>query len=339
MTQQRRPLGSGRGASLAMSRRQLLAGLATLGAMPGLARAQAAPWPARPVAVIMPLQAGTASDVAVRILTDRVAERLGQRLVVENLTGAAGLIGAERAARATADGYTLAALNNSILTILPNVQRRRLGFDPFADFEPIAGIANIPTFLGVHKDVPARTVAELVALARTRDLNYASGGTGSPQHLATEMFMAMAGVKMTEVGYRGAAAAATDLAAGHVQVMFIAQTLALPFQDSGNIRFIGFAGPERHPEYPQVPTVGEQGVAGYDYSSWIALYAPTGTPTPVLERLRAEAAGAMAEPQVMQRLVRAGLQPWFKSPTELAEVMRGDDGRWKSVVRMANLQM
>jgi tripartite-type tricarboxylate transporter receptor subunit TctC len=320
-----------------MTRRSLLAGMTVLAASPALAQA---PWPSRAINVIMPLQAGTASDVAVRILADRVAEMLGQRLVVENLTGAAGLIGAERAARAGADGYHLAALNNSILTILPNVQRRRLGFDPFADFQPISGIANIPTFLGVHKDVPANTVQELLALARSRPgtLNYASGGTGSPQHLASEMFMAMTGVRLTEIAYRGAAAAATDLAAGHVQVMFIAQTLALPFKDSGNIRFIGFAGPERHPDYAEVPTVAEQGVEGFDYSSWIALFAPTGTPEPILARLRADCAAAMAEPALQQKLTRAGLAPWFKPPAELATIMRSDDARWKSVVRTANLQ-
>jgi tripartite-type tricarboxylate transporter receptor subunit TctC len=180
---------------------------------------------------------GSASDVAVRILADRMGETLGQRMVVENVTGAAGPIGAERAARAAPGGHTLAALNNSILTILPNVQRRQLGFDPFGDVLPIAGIATIPTFLGVHKDVPARNVQELLALSRARDLNYASGG-GGPQHLATEMFMAMSGAKLTEVAYRGASQAAADLAAGHVQVMFIAQTLALPFPDSGAVRLV-----------------------------------------------------------------------------------------------------
>lgn len=323
----------------APTRRRLLGGVAALAAGATLpARAQA-PWPARPVNVIMPLQAGTASDVAIRILADRLGETLGSRMVVENVTGAAGLIGAERAARATPDGYTLAALNNSILTILPNVQRRPLGFQPFEDFVPIAGIATIPTFLGVHRDVPVRTVQELIALARTRELNYASGGTGSPQHLATEMFMAMAGVKMNEVAYRGAAQAAADLAAGHVQVMFIAQTLALPFRDAGTIRFIGFGGTERHPEYAEVPTVAEQGVAGYDYSSWIALFAPRGTPDAVVARLRAESATAMAEPALQQRLTRGGLAPWFRTPEQLAQVMREDDARWKAVVRAANLSM
>lgn len=315
--------------------------MAALAASRALPAGAQAPWPSRPVNVIMPLQAGSASDIAVRILTDRLGETLGQRLTVENLTGAAGLIGAERAARATPDGYTLAALNNSILTILPNVQRRQLGFDPFGDFVPISGVATIPTFLGVHKDVPARNVQELVALARARngELNYASGGTGSPQHLATEMFMAMANVRMTEIAYRGATAAATDLAAGHVQVMFIAQTLALPFMDTGQIRFLGFAGPERHPGYPDVPTVAEQGVAGYDYSSWIALFAPKGTPDAAVARLRRECATALAEAPVQERLVKAGLAPWYRSPEALRQVMTEDDARWKAVVRTSEIRM
>jgi tripartite-type tricarboxylate transporter receptor subunit TctC len=324
-------------APLSLSRRALLGGLAAAAAAPGAARAQA--WPSRPISVIMPLQAGSASDVATRILADRLGEMLGQRFVVENVLGAAGLIGAERAARAAPDGHTLAALNNSILTILPNVQRRQLGFDSFADFLPIAGIATIPTFLGVHKDVPARNVQELIALARTRDLNYASGGGGSPQQLSTEMFMAMAGVRMTEVAYRGAAQAAADLAAGHVQVMFIAQTLALPFMDTGNVRFIGFAGSERHPEFPNVPTVAEQGVAGYDYSSWIGLFAPKGTPDAVLARLRTESATALGDTALQQRLVRSGLAPWYRTPDQLAAVMREDDQRWKQVVRTADIRI
>ena len=326
----------------ATTRRAVLGGLSAVAGLQyaGTATAQPA-WPSRPIDVVMPLQAGSASDVAVRILTDRMGEALGTRLVVENVTGAAGLIGAERAARATPDGYTLAALNNSILTILPNVQTRRVGFNPFEDFLPIAGIATIPTFLGVHRDVPARNVQELLALARTRngELNYASGGSGSPQHLATEMFMAMSGVRMTEIGYRGATAAATDLAAGHVQVMFIAHSLALPFRDTGTIRFIAFAGSERHPEYPDLPTVAEQGVEGYDYSSWIALFAVKGTPEPVVARLRAEAATAMAVPALQQRLVQAGLAVWFRTPAALSEIMRADDARWKAVVRQADLRL
>ncbi len=320
-------------------RRRLLqaAGLAL--AAPHLAMAQA--WPTRPIAVIMPLQAGSASDVAIRILAERLSETLGSRMVVENVTGAAGLVGAERAARAAADGYTLAALNNSILTILPNVQRRRLAFDPFADFAPIGGIATIPTFLGVHKDVPVQTVQELIALARARngEMTYASGGAGSPQHLATEMFMSMAGLRMVDVPYRGASAAAADLAAGHVQVMFIAHSLALPFLDAGMVRLIGFAGPERNPLMPAIPTVSEQGVAGFDYSSWIALFAPKDTPAPILAKLRADTAAATADPALQDRLARSGLAAWPRDPAAVLAVMRNDDTRWKAVVQAVDIRI
>ena len=301
--------------------------------------AQASDWPSRPVSVIMPLQAGSASDAALRIVLERMSENAGIRFAVENVTGAAGMIGAGRAAAAEPDGYTLAALNNSILTILPNVQKRKIGFDPFESFVPISGLATIPTFLAVHKDVPVRTVPELLALLKAKEgeINYASGGGGSPQHLATEMFMAMTGSKMTQVSYRGATAAATDLAGGHVQVMFIAYSLALPLLPSGTIRLIGFAGPERHAAFPDLPTVAEQGVAGYDYSSWIALFAPKGTPDPIVTRLRLDAAKALAEASIRERLVNAGLALWDKSPAELEQAMRDDNERWKAVVKQANI--
>lgn len=323
-----------------LRRRHLLGvppALALLPARP--ARAQA--WPTRPITVIMPLQAGSASDVALRILAERLGDTLGNRLVVENVTGAAGLLGAERAARAPADGHTLAALNNSILTILPNVQRRRLAFDPFGDFTPIGGVADIPTYLGVHRDVPARDVPELIALARARkgELTYASGGAGSPQHLATEMFMAMAGVRMVDIPYRGASAAAADLAAGHVSVMFIAHSVALPFIDAGLVRLIGFAGAARNPLLPAIPTVAEQGVAGFVYASWLALFAPRDTPAPIVARLRAETAVATAEPAMAERLGRSGLAPWPLDPDAVLAVMREDDARWKAVVRDADIRI
>lgn len=298
-------------------------------------------WPTRPVNVIMPLQAGSASDVALRLMLDRVTERSGHRFVIENVTGAAGIIGAGRAAGAAPDGYTLAALNNSILTILPNVQKRKLAFDPFTSFVPIAGIATIPTFLGVHKDVPVTSVPELLAfLAKQKgDVTYASGGGGSPQHLATEMFLAMTGSRMTQVPYRGATAAATDLAGGHVQVMFIAHSLALPFLPSGAIRLIGFAGSERHEAFPDLPTVAEQGVSGFDYSSWIGLYALAGTPDPIVARLRDYAAAAVAEPSLRDKLSNAGLALWAKTPAQLEQAMQEDDVRWKAVVRTADIKV
>jgi tripartite-type tricarboxylate transporter receptor subunit TctC len=302
--------------------------------------AAAQEYPDRAIQVVLPLQVGSASDIAVRVVAERLSEALKQPLVVENVTGAAGMIGAERVAKARSDGYVLAALNNSILTILPNIQRERVKFNPFDDFVPIHGLATIPTLLGVHESTPVRTVRELVTLAKAKpgELNYATGGPGSPQHLAGEMFMSMAGIRMTQVPYKGATAAAAGLAGGQTQVMFIAHSLALPYLPSGKVRAIAFAGGRRSPSFPDLPTVAEAGVPGYDYSSWIALFAPKGTPAPVLSRLRNETARALAGSGMKERLEKSGLELWALGAEELAVVMREDNARWQRVVREADIK-
>jgi tripartite-type tricarboxylate transporter receptor subunit TctC len=297
-------------------------------------------YPEKAVQVVLPLQVGSASDIAVRVVAERMGEALRQPLVVENVTGAAGLIGAERVAKARPDGYTLAALNNSILTILPNIQRERVKFSPFDDFVPIYGFATIPTSLGVHESVPVKSVRELVALAKAKpgELNYATGGPGSPQHLAGEMFMAMAGIRMTQIPYKGATAAAAGLAGGQTQVMFISHTIALPYVPSGKVRLIAFAGSKRSAAFPDLPTLAEAGVPGYDYSSWIALFAPKGTPAPIVTKLRTEAARALATSGIKERMEKSGLELWPTPPEELAAVMREDNARWVRVVRDANIK-
>jgi tripartite-type tricarboxylate transporter receptor subunit TctC len=303
------------------------------------ARAQDA-YPSKPIQVVLPLQAASASDIAVRIVAERMAELLGQGVVVENVSGVGGLIGTNRVAAARPDGYTLAALNNSILTILPHMQKGQTKFDSFADFVPLRGFANIPTYLGVPKDSPFQTVQEVIAHAKAKpgDLNYSTGGPGSPQHLATEMFQHMTGVKLTHVPYKGATAAAADLAAGRVQVMFISHSLALPYlPPSERIRLIAFAGAERSKAYPSLVTVSESGVPGYDYSSWIALFAVKGTPTEVVSKLRNAAAQAMATPGLADRLAKSGLEIWDQPPERLAAVMREDWARWDKVVKAAKL--
>jgi len=270
-------------------------------------------YPDRPIQIILPLQAGSASDVAVRFVTERLGEALKQAVTVENVTGAAGLIGVDRLTKAKPDGYTLAALNNSILTILPNIQKDKVKFDPFTDFVPIAGIASIPTLLGVSKDLPVKNVQELLALAKAKpsELNYASGGPGSPQHLATEMFMAMSGAKLTHVPYKGAQQAATDLAAGQVQVMFIAHSLALPHLPSGRVKPIAFAGGARSP--------------------------PKGTPDDVVARLRAEVPKILARPEMGQKLGAAGLEMWSVPHDQLKQAIQDDFARWQQVVKTANI--
>ena len=308
-------------------------------AFAGAAHAQGI-YPEKPVQVVLPLQVGSASDIAVRLFLERLGEAMKQSFLVENVTGAAGLIGADRLAKARPDGYTLAALNNSILTILPNIQKERVKFNPFDDFVPIHGIATIPTLLGVHEGVSVRTVPELVSLLRSKpgELNYATGGPGSPQHLAGEMFMSMAGVRMTQVPYKGATAAAAGLAAGQVQVMFIAHSLALPYLPSGKVRPIAFAGGKRASAFPELPTVAEAGVPGYDYSSWIGIFAPKGTLPAVLNRLRSESTKVLADPALAERLAKSGLELWAVPASELQKIIREDDARWKRVVRDANIK-
>lgn len=297
-------------------------------------------YPSKPIQVVLPLQAASASDIAVRIVAERMAELLGQGVVVENVSGVGGLIGTNRVAAARPDGYTLAALNNSILTILPHMQKGQTKFDSFSDFVPLRGFANIPTYLGVPKDSPFQTVQQVIAHAKAKPghLNYSTGGPGSPQHLATEMFQHMTGVKLTHVPYKGATAAAADLAAGRVQVMFISHSLALPYlPPSERIRLIAFAGAERSKAYPALVTVSESGVPGYDYSSWIALFAVKGTPPEALSKLRSAAAQAMATPGLADRLAKSGLEIWDQPPERLTAVMREDWARWEKVVKSAKL--
>jgi tripartite-type tricarboxylate transporter receptor subunit TctC len=296
-------------------------------------------YPLKPVQIVLPLQAGSASDIAVRVVAERMGEILGQGIVVENVAGAGGLIGANRVATAHPDGYTVAALNNSILTILPHMNRSQVKFDSFGDFVPIRGLANIPTYLGVPSDLPVSSVKELIALARSQpgQLNYSSGGKGSPQHLAAEMFQAMTGVKLTHVPYKGATQAAADLAAGRVQVMFIAHSLALPFLPEKRVKLIGFAGKERSAGLPEIPTLHESGVPDYEYASWIGLFAVKGTPPQALARLRDAAAQAMAAPGMAERMAKSGLEIWNMPHERMPAVMREDNARWERIVRVAGL--
>jgi tripartite-type tricarboxylate transporter receptor subunit TctC len=320
-----------------MSRRRFLTLAAALLACGPL---HAQTYPERPVTIVLPLQVGSASDIAVRIFAERLGEEMKGSFIVENVPGAAGLIGADRLAKAKPDGYTLAALNNSILTILPNIQKDKVNFNPLSDFTAIYGIANIPTLLGVNEAMPVKNVGELIAYARGKpgELNYSTGGPGSPQHLATEMFMSMTGTKMTQVPYKGATAAAAGLASGHVQVMFIAHSLALPFLPSGKVRPIAFAGARRSAAFPDLPTVAESGVPGFDYSSWIALFAPKGAPADVVSRLQAASAKVLSAPEMKERLAKSGLELWATPPAELPGVIREDFDRWAKVAREASIK-
>jgi tripartite-type tricarboxylate transporter receptor subunit TctC len=265
---------------------------------------------------------------------------MGVNFVVENITGAGGLVGLDRLARAKPDGQTLAALNNSILTILPHLQPQNVKVDTLTEFEPIAGIANIPTFFAVPAQSSVTSIEELLQQARKdpERIHYASGGIGSPQHLAAEMFNAYAGVKLIHVPYRGASQATLAVASNEVQVMPMALSLAKPFLADKRIRLIGYCGTERHPQYPKIPTLIEQGIKNYDYSSWIALFAPKGISVAVLAELRKQTQSVVNDPAIQQKMSNAGLDPWPKSPEQLSKIMQHDFVKWQTIIKDANIK-
>jgi tripartite-type tricarboxylate transporter receptor subunit TctC len=311
---------------------------AALGALGLPARAQATTRKLDgPVTVILPLQAGSASDVGVRQHVERLGPRLATTFVVENVAAAAGLVGLERLGRAKADGRTVAALNNSILTILPHLQASKIPGEPRRDYVPVVGIANIPTFFAVPASSPVRNIKELVALAKAERVTYASGGVGSPQHLATEMFKSYAGVPLEHVPYRGASQAALGTASGEVGLMSMALSLALPFLQSNRVRLIGYCGAERHGQFRELPTLQEQGVKGYEYSSWVGLFLHKDAPADVLEALRTEGLAVANDRELHVQLLRSGLEPWARSPQQLTQIVDQDFERWKQIIAAAKI--
>lgn len=322
-----------------IDRRTLLTwgGAGTLGLLTNTT-AQAQAYPGGAITLLLPLQAGTASDVAVR----HMAERLGQRMtsnsfVVENVAAAAGLVGLERLSRARPDGRTVAALNNSIMTILPHLQAKNIKVDTRRDLVPVAGIANIPTFFAVPASSPIKTIADLIRTAKSERVTYSSGGIGSPQHMATEMFNAYTGAKLEHVPYRGASQAALAVATGEVQVMSMALSLAQPFLSGQRVRLIGYCGSERHAQFRDLPTLQEAGVKNYDYSSWIALFLPREVPQDALAELRQQAQAIAQERDFQVQLIRSGLEPWARNDQELARIVEQDHARWEKIIRESSI--
>jgi len=242
--------------------------------------------------------------------------------------------------KARTDGTVVAALNNSIMTILPHLQARNIKVDTQADFVPLSGIANIPTFFAVPGSSPVRTIADLVRSARQPGarITYASGGVGSPQHLATEMFKSFSGVDLTHVPYRGASQATLAVASGEVDVMSMALSLAQPFLADGKVRLIGYCGPERHAQFRDIATLREQGVKNYDYSSWIALFYHREVPGDIAQALASEALAIAQDRDFQVQLIRAGLEPWPRTAAELTAIVQADHRRWRGIIEQANIQ-
>ncbi len=312
--------------------------LAALCAGSALAQTTAAGYPSRPIRMIVPLAAGSAVDNAARILAQKMGQNMGQAFVIENQPGAAGLIGAERVAKSAPDGYTLGGFNDSIMTMVPNMQAK-MPWDILRDFEPISLVATVEWGLVVGADAPQRSAADLIASARKSpgQINYGSGGNGSPQHIAMALFASQAGVSMMHVPYKGATQAAMGVASNEVQVAFQGIATVNSMVRAGKMRLIGVTTPRRMPQFPEVPTVSESGLPGFEFNSWFALMAPAGTPRAIVQLLQAEVAKALADPEVREKLVAQGLTPRGSTAEELGTATRAQLARYGELIKRAGI--
>ena len=314
-----------------ISRRSLLAApLLT----PALARAQAAPWPNRPVRLIVPFPPGGGVDLTARLLAEPLARELGQNVVVENKGGAGGVIGVEAMANSPADGYTLSLDGAGTITAGPHL--RRLPYDPFG-LAHVTRLVRMPFIVAVRTDFPAQTLAEFMAWARGHELRWASGGIGTSQHLAGELFKQMSGLPMLHIPYRGTGPALSDLAARVVDAYF-GDPATMGLIRAGQARAMAVTSPERWPLLPDAPAMAEA-VPGYEAENWYGLAAPPGTPPAVMQRLIAVVLKVMTDPATMQRFEAAGLHPATMPRDEYLAYLRRDSETWARVVRAGNIRV
>jgi tripartite-type tricarboxylate transporter receptor subunit TctC len=307
-------------------------------AWPGWVRAQG--FPSRPLTLVVPFAAGGTTDILGRLMGKQLGTRLGVAAVVENKAGAGGNIGAAQVAKAQPDGHTLLvgtvgthAINQALYKKLP--------YDPVKDFAPIALIATLPNVLVVHPSLPVRNVRDLIAHAKAQPgkLSYASAGNGTSIHLSGAMFEQMAGVRLQHVPYRGSAPAVADLIGGQTALMFDNLPSALPHIRSGALRAIAVTSARRSSALPEVPTVAESGVPGFDASSWFGLWAPAATPAAVLARLVAEARAGLEEAEAQRVMAGQGAEPGRMSPEQFTAFIRQEADKWAQVVRQANVTL
>ena len=292
-------------------------------------------WPARPVRIVVPFAAGGPADIYARFLGQRLQDALGQPFVVENKPGAGAVVGTDGVAKSAADGYTLLLMSNTHTvneSLIPNKPYQLL-----RDFVPVAPINYSDLVLVTHPAVPANSLAELLALAKSKPngLNYASSGPGTPYHMAGELFKAMAEVQIVHVPYKGSSGARTDVLGGQVQMMFDAVTTMNEHVKGGKVKAIGTTGRERSAVMPNVPTISEGGVPGYEATIWLGLMAPKGTPAAVVTRLNAEIAKIVAKTEVRDEWAKQGAVPMSMSPDEFAKYTTADIAKWERIVRIS----
>ncbi len=300
----------------------------------GAAGAQS--WPARPLHIIVPFPPGGAVDILGRAVGQKLGDALGESVVIDNRAGAGGVVGTEAAAKSPADGYTLLMGSTSTISINPALVSKPT-YDPAHDFLPISQLAFVPHMLVIGAAVPAANLREFIAYVKANPgrVNYASAGNGTPHHIAGEMFKQAAGVDMVHVPYKGTGPAINDLLAGQVSFMSVEILAALPHVRAGKLRALGVATSARSDVAPEVPTVAEAGLPGFEVTSWYGVFAPAGTPAPIIQRVAAEMARAVAQADFRERLASLGASPVGSGPEEFARFLRSENARWANAVRVS----
>jgi tripartite-type tricarboxylate transporter receptor subunit TctC len=291
-------------------------------------------YPDRPIRMIVPLAAASAVDVAARIVTQKMADNMGQQIVIINQPGASGLIGAEQVARAAPDGYMIGGFNDSVMTMVPNLYSN-MRWDILKDFEPVSLVATVEWGLIANNQTSYKSAADLITAAKAAPgkINYGSGGPGSPQHLAMAMFASEAGISLTHVPYKGATQAAMDVAGGQIPVAFQGLGTVAALVRSGQVKLLGVTTEKRLPSFPDVPTVSESGLPGFFFNSWFTIMTPAGTSKEIVARLNAEVLKALADPQVRQKLEELGFAVRGSSPEELDTMTRAQLAKYARVIK------
>jgi len=314
----------------------LLAVIGSIAALPSVAQN----WPTKPLRWISPFAPGGGADITSRAIAARLSGELGQQVVVDNRGGAGGMIGVDLAAKSPADGYTLVlgtigpiAINPSLLPKMP--------YNPKRDLQPVSQAAIALNVLVVHPSLPVKNVREFITLAKSRpgDVSFGSSGSGATDHLAGELFNAMTGAKMVHVPYKGGAPAMLDLVSGNIQVVFSTVSTATAAMSAKRIRPLGMTGNKRFELMPDIPTIAEAGLKGFEVSNWYGVFVPAGTPAPVVQRLNAGVVKALASDDVKQRLLKSGIVATSSSPAEFTRYIDSETAKWAKVIRDAKIKV
>jgi tripartite-type tricarboxylate transporter receptor subunit TctC len=306
--------------------------------LPFAAAAQAA-YPTRPIHMIIPLAAGSAVDAAARIVAQAMSVSMNQAIVIENVPGASGLVGADRVAKAAPDGYTIGGFNDSILTMVPPLQAK-MPWDPIRDFTPVSLVATVEWGLVANPATPYSNAAGLIkaASAAPGKIDYGSGGIGSPQHIAMALFASVAGINVNHVPYKGATQAAVGVAGAEVQVAFEGLATVNSLIRSNRLKLLAVSSPKRMPQYPDVPTLSESALPGFEFNSWFAVLAPPGTPAEIVAKLNAEILKALADPTVRDQLNAQGLTPRGSSAAELGSATKAQLAKYSALIRKTGIK-